>query len=654
MEYAVHQQMNESSNEPEVIGPYSASDGQEVRRPKKKKKSKKPSKKYYDEEDSGEPKKKKKHRKKSKRQESNDERNNKLPSSLLDESVGGYDDPMRDSLKPPARPKDGDGSANFQDTLNVQKFSTNQPESAGFDVSFSAFSGVRQPTYHPPPPVAGDDNANWESGEGLRFPDEQDVSVITPLTAFDDTTPNLREDVEAPYEPVATSFSAGSPGTTTAPGAQWQSMADYARLTKPDPGNRRSSKPPPRLKKNARQAVIDENGRVSVPSSLVSISDISDKNEKLKNGPLSLFPVDENYEGGSTSREKSDHRLSYSSTGESYSLLDTENGRAQGGTAAYVAKKRTTAKQKQKQDGPAYFSSGEKYTADNIVDEPSPPDLELSQGSLQDRTGAFAVTRQGSGNQSMSGVASSTRQESSSMGHMDVPEARAHISQLGYDPQDSFRSTDIAGLGETVKAKPWYRSTWFKATAGLVLVLAIACAIAVPLVLTGDDGGNSGSPFSQEEVGARTEQLQSILTRLSNETQLEDVSSPQYAALTWMASQDVLTPLGDSMTPREEEILLQRYSLAVLFYSTAGEDWFSAEGWLNGESKECAWQHVECINGDVVSIDMGQRNNLVGRLPSELKEMPELRKCTLLTTPVVFVRVNSRSSNTCHFIYKDL
>jgi hypothetical protein len=47
------------------------------------------------------------------------------------------------------------------------------------------------------------------------------------------------------------------------------------------------------------------------------------------------------------------------------------------------------------------------------------------------------------------------------------------------------------------------------------------------------------------------------------------------------------------------KLLRKRWVLASIYYSTGGEDWTSAEGWLSSASI-CEWEHIDC---DLMHID---------------------------------------------------
>jgi hypothetical protein len=100
---------------------------------------------------------------------------------------------------------------------------------------------------------------------------------------------------------------------------------------------------------------------------------------------------------------------------------------------------------------------------------------------------------------------------------------------------------------------------------------------------------------------------------------LEDDSSPQYKAYTWLAGSDY-----SSLT---EIILLQRYALVTLYFSTAGAGWNRNDFWLSDRS-ECPnsanahWYGVDrCDSGGMVTHIKISSNNMVGTLPPEISHL---------------------------------
>jgi hypothetical protein len=481
---------------------------------------------------------------------------------------------------------------------------------------------------------------NWETGEGLNWPDDNDV---TPLTAFDTEPtfreePTLREDVEDPFVPMMTSFSGGSPGGQ--PGrVQWQTEQETEQGPETDdpfssrPGahpvnptyqaplsrysndrSRRSSTQGMNLRSSSLRS---EKRRNTLPLGLYPIAETGEPPEKKKeNGPLALFPVDECYDGGTATKEKGEQRLSYSSTGESYAQFETEDA-TPGGT--YVASRRISNKrrrEKERGNGPSYFRSSERYDDENLLADSFGRAYDMESQALgEDRLGAFAVRR--------SGTNPSEDSERLLMEHPSDGLNRSRRSQRNGVVHVDAEELDDSSSGKNRCAC----NIWLKLLVAFLLLAGIAVAIAIPLTLSNND--SSSNLYSQDEIAARKEQLLGILEGVSDPSALADESSPQYAACEWMASEDMMSPLNNGLLSSGiSELILQRYALAVFYYSTTGESWFSSEGWLDGQKEECLWQFIECVNEDVVSIDTGPRNNLVGDLQPELKELKELRKCS--------------------------
>ena len=95
-------------------------------------------------------------------------------------------------------------------------------------------------------------------------------------------------------------------------------------------------------------------------------------------------------------------------------------------------------------------------------------------------------------------------------------------------------------------------------------------------------------------------EVSNVLTLLPNNTM-----SPQYMAAKWIATVDrhrVNIPKADGTTSKDEYPFLQRYALAVLFFSTGGLDWIFRLNFLSG-THECAWFQV--FTSDNLPPDQG-------------------------------------------------
>mmetsp|Transcript_52952 Transcript_52952/g.59941 ORF Transcript_52952/g.59941 Transcript_52952/m.59941 type:complete len:604 (-) Transcript_52952:76-1887(-) len=130
---------------------------------------------------------------------------------------------------------------------------------------------------------------------------------------------------------------------------------------------------------------------------------------------------------------------------------------------------------------------------------------------------------------------------------------------------------------------------------------------------------------------------------LSSKSDLETVGSPQYNAIQWLANVD-----GAKMKANNAHAM-QRYALAVLFYSTSGTEdhvnpkgsWIDQNNWMTANGL-CSWngilckgdlddglsQHSNNENGFVTVLQLPS-NNLDGNLPAELCALTLLSKLDL-------------------------
>jgi hypothetical protein len=113
---------------------------------------------------------------------------------------------------------------------------------------------------------------------------------------------------------------------------------------------------------------------------------------------------------------------------------------------------------------------------------------------------------------------------------------------------------------------------------------------------------------------ARAVLLQSLLRDVSNPISMVREGSAQNRAWKWLLERDEMF-----ICPKESNVV-QRYILAVFYYSTLGDSWFSCADnsntpcprgadtyrWLTGAS-ECNWFGVDCdINGVVTGVMFGE------------------------------------------------
>ena len=110
---------------------------------------------------------------------------------------------------------------------------------------------------------------------------------------------------------------------------------------------------------------------------------------------------------------------------------------------------------------------------------------------------------------------------------------------------------------------------------------------------------------------------------------LEDTTSPQYLALEWIVQG--LQPFRRTRRQRQLQTitadprLVQRWTLAVFFFSTGGQTtessdpstWTLSEGWLTFPN-ECQWSFITCDESGMVKDLAVEDNMLIGTLPPEI------------------------------------
>jgi hypothetical protein len=164
-----------------------------------------------------------------------------------------------------------------------------------------------------------------------------------------------------------------------------------------------------------------------------------------------------------------------------------------------------------------------------------------------------------------------------------------------------------------------------------------------------EEPSSSGYQGDDKELAFRYGLIEQRLmdSGLSLASEMGTDGSAQNLAIEWIAIFDkaILDP--------EHPILLQRYALAVFFFSTYADDdiydyddtdgdevgarkldelgWNDWGGWLSGES-HCTWYGVECQTEAGLDLDMGSvthlnltSNNLKGFLPYEINGLIDLQ-----------------------------
>ena len=206
-----------------------------------------------------------------------------------------------------------------------------------------------------------------------------------------------------------------------------------------------------------------------------------------------------------------------------------------------------------------------------------------------------------------------------------------------------------------VTAKPFEESKWTPKTVSLVVFAAMALlTIIVISVATTQSNKNDYGPESVPTLSPSVSpdtRLAVITDIVANVSGLQSTSgahalhvvgSPQHKALQWIALDD-----DNHVDMEDEDRIIQRYTLAVLYYSTGGANWTNQFEFMT-EDDECAWSGaLQCdSNGIITDIDL-RENELIGPMPHELSALTELKSLIFDTNsltgqlPTIFQELTS-------------
>jgi len=121
-------------------------------------------------------------------------------------------------------------------------------------------------------------------------------------------------------------------------------------------------------------------------------------------------------------------------------------------------------------------------------------------------------------------------------------------------------------------------------------------------------------------------QILALLDSVADSSLIRDPTSPQGAATWWIINEDEFQVCPDDGKCG----FLQRWVLAVFYYSTFGDNWVTISGTrapFLGDADECNWFGITCIavgEEECVERIVFEANNLSGTIPSELALLPEL------------------------------
>ena len=140
------------------------------------------------------------------------------------------------------------------------------------------------------------------------------------------------------------------------------------------------------------------------------------------------------------------------------------------------------------------------------------------------------------------------------------------------------------------------------------------------------------------EVG-RAQQISDLIIK-NTETSWQNIlndSKPQHRAFHWLMYED------EAYVCPEDDGIIQRYTVAVFYFSTGGDTWTrcgadeslstcdeeSGEVRFLSGAHECEWYGISCDGFKYVTKIAFEKNNLNGRLPGELSSLSNLATLSL-------------------------
>lgn len=161
------------------------------------------------------------------------------------------------------------------------------------------------------------------------------------------------------------------------------------------------------------------------------------------------------------------------------------------------------------------------------------------------------------------------------------------------------------------------RCLWTLAASACIIILAIV--LGTVFGVRNNNSSTAVDPTPSPTLSPESAAVKALIESVSLDggAALQNASSPQFMALEWL-QQDK----NNANTTYDDWRMIQRYVLAVLYYSTGGDSWINNEKWLSPEN-ECTW-FTSAI--DPICNETGGRylriilfgNDLQGTVPMEL------------------------------------
>lgn len=214
------------------------------------------------------------------------------------------------------------------------------------------------------------------------------------------------------------------------------------------------------------------------------------------------------------------------------------------------------------------------------------------------------------------------------------------------------------------KTKERAKAKWI-----LLYLIMLVLVIVIPMVLLRDNGRSEESPPKQVATTTETptaavatpeEYILSLLPKTTVDKILESTITPQAMAFQWVLQDPYIiarNPSDSSTLNYPDWRVVQRFSLATIYFATNGPAWTNNTGWLDYNLHECEWYTWQapktpepaCIGysdgneTEVYTMLSLRENNLQGKdaIPPELYLLTDLQTLILTNNPLLQGTISS-------------
>lgn len=161
--------------------------------------------------------------------------------------------------------------------------------------------------------------------------------------------------------------------------------------------------------------------------------------------------------------------------------------------------------------------------------------------------------------------------------------------------------------------KPWSKvdktavsDSWRWCLLSIAVVVLISIGVTGVILLTvagsvSKDTNPSADGSDELTASSRFETLLHMFGPLSGLHFFGDPAFPQYKALEWLANKD---PAQLDLSHSSGSVLLQRYIIALLYFTTKGPEWKEQHNFLS-EASVCQWNHLIATSNNMYISEQG-------------------------------------------------